>query len=92
MRVKEWARINKTSLSAVHATDVAVELIYRSNEGFVETLRTLVESENACCGAAGVEFVLNERQDDIRVVVKVVRNGLPAKTVIAAFAAMTPSK
>jgi len=48
-------------------------------------------AENGCCGAAGVEFELDEQRDGMSVIINVVREGLPSHTVIAAFAAMSPS-
>ena len=93
MRVQEWESVNSYALSSVVPAQKSVTLNYRHIPESIELsekLKRLVTAENGCCGAAGVEFELDEQQDGMRVVVKVVRDGLPAQTVIAAFAAMSP--
>ena len=92
MRVKEWEHINERLLLAVNSSDEAVELKYDSDGESLDEIRQLAESENRCCGAAGVEFVFLNNQTDVIVMVKKVRDGLPARTVLAAFAAMSPTR
>jgi len=70
-----------------------VELVYRQSDGapLLPDLEKLVQAEQGCCGTAGVEFELFPQLSGASVVVNVVREGLPAQTVIAAFAEMKPS-
>jgi len=75
-------------LSSVEKTAQGVELLYQSNADVVQELERLVEAEQGCCGAAGVEFELAQGKDGLRVGIQTVRDGLPAQTVVAAFAAM----
>ena len=86
VRVEEWEQINERLLLAVNSSDMAVELKYDSNGESRDQIRHLAESENRCCGAAGVEFAFRDNQTDIRVTIKNVKDGLPARTVLAAFA------
>ena len=66
--------------------------MYETDDGSVlQELERLVAAEQGCCGAAGVEFELDVLPDRVCVVVKTVKDGLPAETVVAAFAGMTPS-
>ena len=92
MRVKEWEHINERLLLAVNYSDEAVELKYDSDGESLIQIRQLTESENRCCGAAGVEFVFRDNQTDVIVMVKKVGDGLPARTILAAFAAMLPAR
>ena len=71
-----------------------MELVYRQSDGtpsLLPDLENLVQAEQGCCGAAGVEFELIPQASSTSVIVNVVREGLPAQTVIAAFAEMKPS-
>ena len=69
----------------VEQDDKRVVLSY---SGGHEALQLLVEAEQGCCGAAGVEFSLASDEDGVRVSVVEKRPGLPAQTVLAAFADM----
>ena len=94
MRVREWEKVNARALLSVNHRGQTVELMYQpdaENEVLLQELEGLVMAEQDCCGAAGVKFELLRSQSGIRVQVKVVREGLPSQTVIAAFAAMAPS-
>ena len=93
MRVQEWERINARALSAVNRGERNVELVYLLNKGdslLHQELEALVTAEQDCCGDAGVKFELTTFSDGCRVNIRVVRKGLPSRTVIAAFAAMSP--
>jgi hypothetical protein len=92
VRVEEWEQVNERLLLAVNSSDETVELMYDSDGESRDQIRRLAESENGCCGAAGVEFAFHDSQTYIRVTVKRVRDGLPARTVLAAFAAMSPTR
>jgi hypothetical protein len=92
VRVEEWKQVNERLLLAVNSSDKAVELKYDSDGESRDQIRHLAESENGCCGAAGVEFVFHDNQTYIRVTIKKIRDGLPARTVLAAFAAMSPTE
>ena len=92
MRVEEWEQVNERLLLEVNSTDETVELKYGSDGESLDQIRRLTESENRCCRAAGVEFVFRDNQTNIMVMVKKVRDGLPARTVLAAFAAMSPTR
>ena len=92
MRVEEWEHVNERLLLAVNSSDDAVELKYNPDGESLDQIRQLTESENGCCGAAGVEFVFRDNQTNFIVMVKKVRDGLPARTVLAAFAAMSPTR
>ncbi len=94
MRVQEWESINSHALVSVFRVEQSISLNYRRSPEYPEMsqeLERLVTAENGCCGAAGVEFELDEHPDGMSVVVKIIREGLPSRTVIAAFAAMSPS-
>ncbi len=94
MRVQEWESVNTRALVSVFRAEQSVSLIYRHSAEYPkisQELARLVTAENGCCGAAGVEFELDEQRDGMSVIVKIVREGLPSQTVIAAFAAMSPS-
>jgi len=70
-------------------------LIYRHSDEsshLYQELEKLVLAEQGCCGAAGVEFELIRLKSSTRVIVRVVREGLPSQTFIAAFAAMDASR
>ena len=94
VRVQEWERINARALSAVNRGDRHVEMVYLLREGdslLHRELEGLVTAEQDCCGAAGIKFELTTFSDSYRINIRVVREGLPSHTVIAAFAAMSPS-
>jgi len=94
VRVQEWTSVNTRALVSVIRAEQSISLNYRSSPEYPEIsheLERLVTAENGCCGAAGVEFELDEQPDGMSVVVKIIREGLPSQTVIAAFAAMSPS-
>ena len=85
MRVQAWAAVNRSALvSTTEATDT-VRLDYADKPGVVSELEALVKAETSCCGPAGVRFALEGRT----VVVSLVTEGLPARTVLAAFAGMS---
>ena len=86
--------VNRLGLSSVKREAQSVELTYRQHDEtsqLLPELERLVQAEQGCCGAAGVEFELIRRKRSASVVVKVVLEGLPSQTVIAAFAAMNAS-
>ena len=67
-----------------------VQLFYGSAKGdktLSEDLQQLVFKEQGCCGAAGVEFEL-VKNPGLVVNVRLVREGVPGRTVLAAFAEM----
>ena len=72
----------------VERGDSSVWLTYSGGEA---QLQQLVEAEQGCCGAAGVEFSLHTVDEGVQVHVRETRAGLPAKTVLAAFAGMAQS-
>ena len=84
--------INAKALHAVEAGDNQVNLIYQcdSDTELRDDIERLVEAEQGCCGAAGVEFSSTVDANTIRVSVRATRVGLPSATVLNAFAAMTP--
>jgi len=95
VRVQEWDEVNRRGLSVVEHRPECVELIYTECEEssrLCQELDKLVSAERGCCAAAGVEFELVQGERGASVVVRVVREGLPARTVIAAFAAMKASE
>ena len=95
MRGQEWESVNTHALVSVFRAEQSVRLTYRHSHEYPEIsreLERLVMAENGCCGAAGVEFELDEQRDGMSVIINVVREGLPSHTVIAAFAAMSPSQ
>ena len=83
--------MNRHALLSVNRMNDGVDLVYRIEDGrLLQDLKTLVHSEADCCGAAGVKFELVERQESACVSVSVIRDGLPSRTVIDAFAGMVP--
>ncbi|NKC01337.1 MAG: hypothetical protein GKR90_22955 [Pseudomonadales bacterium] len=79
-------------MSSVTRDEQLVELTYGKLEvGRRAELERLVSAEQGCCGAAGVEFAIRCEGTICHVVVRKVRNGLPAETVLAAFAGMGDS-
>lgn len=86
--------INRGALSRVDCQPQRVELLYQysdDREDFMRELERLVLKEQSCCGAAGVSFDVKHTAAGSMVIVCVVSAGLPAQTVIAAFAEMTPA-
>ena len=91
MRVLEWEEVNNHALLSVDRVNDGVDLVYGIEDGrLIQDLKSLVEAEGDCCGAAGVKFELVEREDSVCVSVAVLREGLPSRTVIDAFATMVP--
>ena len=93
MRVQAWEAVNSSALVSTVADETSVLLRYavRPGDRWLEELQQLVAAENDCCGAAGVRFDLRRHGDEIHVQVLTRAEGLPARTVIAAFAAMKGS-
>lgn len=90
MRVQEWEQINQNSLESVVASGDRVELVYRHNRTDVDELARLVAAENGCCGAAGVEFAMRSEEGRVCVSIDMIKEGLPARTVMSAFSEMIP--
>ena len=67
-----------------------VELTYRheTDDPLVSEIARLVSAEQNCCGAAGVEFKVTPTDNGSLVTIETIRDGLPAQTVLAAFADM----
>ena len=86
--MQEWARVN-VHLREVAATDRQVLLRY--NDAAAPELEVLVAAEQSCCGPAGVSFTFVRREKEVSVIVREAKPGLPAKTVLQAFAGMRGS-
>ena len=91
MRVKDWDQLNGRALSRVSQFEQRVELLYQTSDEVLTELERLVAAEQGCCGAAGVNFDLHRLDAGARVVIRAANNGLPARTVMATFAAMVPA-
>ena len=87
--MKEWAHVNQSSLQRVTKGDDRVRLEFTLTAAdTLDELKRLVSAEDHCCGPASVRFDLEEGEDSAQVIVSITKDGLPAQTVLAAFASM----